>query len=234
LEDAAQSALRVGGDEAHHAVRVLRVAVGDGVRLCDGRGTVVAAAIERISKDRSTGDWELYLAVGERRLVPRSVPAVHVFASSPKGDRLADMVDVLSQVGAASFAPMLTQRTVVDPRDAKLERLHRVAVEGLKQCGRAWLLELAPPPVAQFADAIAMCAAAGRRLVVADAMGQAYRASGAAEIALFVGPEGGLTAGELETLRGAGAMVAKFGPHMMRIETAAGVAAATIMQVEGA
>jgi 16S rRNA (uracil1498-N3)-methyltransferase len=51
-------------------------------------------------------------------------------------------------------------------------------------------------------------------------------------VRLLVGPEGGWAAEELETARAAGARVARFGPHVMRIETAAVAACAVVLDQE--
>lgn len=207
------------GPEAHHAVRVKRLAVGDALELRDGRGLAASATITHVSKPG--GEWRILAKVGSWRRVQPTVPQLRVLTGVPKGERLAELVDGLSQAGAASWAPLESGRAVVGPSQAKLERLSRVAREALKQCGRAWLLEIGAP--------IAFDAALGPGVIVADASGEPYARDGAEAITLLVGPEGGFDGGELERARGAGARVCRFGPHTMRIETAAVAAAAIIM-----
>lgn len=227
LEDQplATGAMIVGGDEAHHAARVKRVEVGEGVELLDGRGGVGRGAVAEIGKgDR--GRWEVRVEVTEVRQTPPLSPRLEVLTAAPKGGRLEELIDGLSQVGAASWALLETQRGQVDPRPGKLERLGRTAAEASKQCGRAWHLQIGMGMnLGRVLDA--------GNVVVADSSGEPYTQGGKETIRLLVGPEGGWTREELETARGAGARVARFGAYAMRIETAAVAAAAIVLDVEG-
>ncbi len=217
----------VGGEEAHHAVRVKRLEVGAEVRLLNGRGLVLDAKISAVKKPR--GEWEVVVApTGPAVMAARTRPALRVIAGVPKGDRLEQMVDGLSQVGASLWAPLVSARMIVDPRDAKLERLKRVCEESLKQCGRAWMLEIGEK--VEFAAAVGGAWGGKRSLVVADVSGEEFARSGAEEVTLLVGPEGGFSPDEVKTARAMGARVCSFGVHTMRVETAAVVAAAAIVR----
>jgi 16S rRNA (uracil1498-N3)-methyltransferase len=216
--------LIVGGDQAHHAVRVLRIASGSKVSVRNGFGVRGQATVTRTTKER--GDWVMEVVVESSAVQPRTVPAVHVFAACPKGDRLSDMADGLSQVGAASFTALLTEYTVVDPREGKVDRLRRVAGESLKQCGRDWLLEIGEPVALK--EALERMNSRGVGVIVADSSG----AEGGAvprEVALFIGPEGGWSPGEMAMFGERGVAMRRFGPHVMRVETAAIVAAASLV-----
>jgi 16S rRNA (uracil1498-N3)-methyltransferase len=135
------------------------------------------------------------------------------------------MIDGLSEAGAAQWRALETERGVAEAGAHKLERVERHALEASKQCGRAWVMETGPG--ATLAEALR--GGAGVRGVVADASGGAYAARGAGTVRVLIGPEGGWTERELAAARDAGAEVARFGPHTMRIETAAVVAAAVVI-----
>jgi 16S rRNA (uracil1498-N3)-methyltransferase len=214
----------VTGDEAAHAVRVKRLAVGERVELFDGRGTVARGVVERVAGRRAAG---LEVRVEGVRFEPPLRPRVEVWSATPKGERARDMIDGLSQVGAAAWSPLRTARGVAEAGAAKLDRLRRAALESAKQCGRAWVLEIGEER--RPADAVEE----GVSLVVADVAGETYRRVSAERVRLLVGPEGGWEAEELASLRTAGATVARFGPHVMRIEVAAVVAAAAAMLESG-
>lgn len=219
----------IEGDEAKHAVRVKRLEPGDSVQLLDGSGTVAEGIILDRDPAAKKGEWKLPVRIESIRRVEPVRPAIHVLSATPKGPRLEEMIDALSQAGAASWGPLGTDRGVVDPRETKLARIQRVAVEASKQCGRPWVVRTEPG--ARFAEAIAWKAGP---VVLADASGSAYAATGAAEIRLLIGPEGGWTKGELQGAHEAGVRVCSFGPHAMRIETAAVVATGVILAVERA
>jgi len=218
--------LTITGDEAHHAVKVKRLEVGDDVGVIDTLGCVGEGVVETITKPR--GEFAIGVRVERVEIAPRTAPRVEVWAAPPKGDRLEQMIDQLSQIGAAAYMPLATARGVVDPREGKLARLQRVALESAKQSGRAWAIE-----IGAGGDVAAACLpGVDTRVVVADVSGARYQRAGANNIRVLVGPEGGWTSEELDAARREGAVLANFGPCVQRIETAAVSAAAVILNLE--
>lgn len=213
--------LVIEGDEARHAARVKRLAPGDTLRVLNGKGLIATCRVQDTRK-------RLALEVIERAVAPRIVPQVEVWSATPKGARVEAMIDALAQVGAASWTAMSTKYGVVDPRETKLSRLDRIAAEACKQSARAWTMRIEAK--ADFERALV--GAPESAIVVADSSGSPYRATGAGRIRLLIGPEGGFTREEIAHSRDAGAQVVAFGPHTMRIEVAAPVAAAIILDAE--
>jgi 16S rRNA (uracil1498-N3)-methyltransferase len=211
----------VTGPEAEHARRVRRAATGDRVVIFTGNGLVEECEIIDAKRD-------LTLRVLGRRTVEPARPMVDVFAAVPKGPRVDDMVEALSQVGAHSWTPLETKLSVVEPRKNKMDRMARIASESAKQCLRAWTMRV--EDMASFKHALR--AERGAALVIADQSGEPYSASGAERIRLLIGPEGGWTDDEIDAAKAAGARVASFGAHVMRIEVAAPVACAIILDQE--
>lgn len=217
LADQAADDIAIRGDEAFHAVRVKRLRLEEAVTLFDGRGSVQSAVVAGASGTKSEPVLQLRLAGRRQHLEPLR-PRVDVFAAVPKGDRLELMIDQLSQLGVATWRPLLCERGSEGPSTAKLARLQRVTVESAKQCGRAYLLEIGGPVTFH-------AAASMDRVVIADASGKPYDAAVQDPTRLVVGPEGGLTKAEIDLAHTSGCLVARFGPHIMRIETAALAAA---------
>ena len=214
--------ITIAGEEAHHALRVKRLEPGDRVELCDGRGLVARVCLAESRKTRE--GWEADFEVERVDAVEPVQPRGLVASAVPKGERLEALIDGLSQVGAAEWRPMKTKRSVVDPREGKLGRLERVATEAMKQCGRAWRLEIGS--MVRFDEVLS----AG--VVIADASGGEYTPSGEDAVTILVGPEGGWEPDELEQAVRAGARPARFGPHTMRTELAAVVAVAQVLSAE--
>lgn len=225
LSDLASRALGevliISGEEADHARRVKRLEIGDRVTLLTGRGTTALAEVADARRDFRVRLLSIDAA-------PPVTPAVDVLAATPKGPRLDDMIDALAQAGARSWRPLRTKLGVVDPREGKLARMERIAREASKQSLRAWDLALLEP--VDFAAAIAPTSPG--LLVIADRDARPYPRAGAAEIRLLIGPEGGWTPAELAQAREAGAVAASFGPHTMRIELAAAIACAIVLDIE--
>lgn len=218
----------ITGDEAHHAARVKRLRPGDPLELMDGLGRVAQARVGSIEKLGKGEGWSVHAVIGSVRLVEPAAIALHVRSGVPKGDRLEQMVDQLGQVGAASWGPMRSARSVVEPRDGKLGRLSRTVRESAKQSGRAWVMRIEPAQSAEEAfHSVGV-------VIAADREGEPYTPSGTGTMTLLIGPEGGWEAGELASLRTAGVRVASFGAHVMRIETAAVVAAGIVLDRENA
>ncbi len=228
--------VRIEGEEARHAVRVKRLEVGEPLELLDGCGRVASAVVAGSEKSGKKGEWALLAEVRAVESRPRVEPLIHVLAPAPKGDRLEEMVDHLSQVGAASWSPLECMRVVREPKEHRLDRLQRIAREAAKQCGRAWALEIRESRVLNdvLADAKAGLTA-GTATIMADAGGEHFSASmvapGTRAIALLFGPEGDWDPRELAHAREAGVMTASFGPHVMRIAQAATAASAIVMHV---
>lgn len=206
-------------DEAHHAARVLRLEPGEAVELFDGAGRVARGVMERRSV-RVTGV----------RDVPPATLSLHVAVAIPKGPRADDMVNQLSQLGVDRLIPLRAERGVTDPREHKLEKFQRHAIESAKQSGRAWLMKVTP--TTDFDEALRLDAAL--RLFADPAaapmnteeLGRALR--GVSSVLVLIGPEGGWTDGERARARAAGCVPWNLGPHVLRIETAAVAAAAII------
>ncbi|MEM8834304.1 MAG: RsmE family RNA methyltransferase [Planctomycetota bacterium] len=218
---AAGDRLTITGDEAKHAIRVKRVRAGDSLTILDGEGLLAHAHAEDARRD-------LVVVIDRVERVEPTSPRIEVFAAAPKGQRFEQMVDSCAQVGAHGVVPIETDFGVVEPGANKMQRAHRVAEEASKQSGRAWLLCVGEQIA--FDEALA---GEGVR-VLCDADAPPYRPSGAEEIRLLVGPEGGWSPAERERAEAAGAMRASFGVHTMRIEVAAPSACAIALHLEHA
>lgn len=202
-------------EEARHLTRVCRRAPGDRVEIFDGRGFATTALIVE-----AKGDSAVLQAEGEP--LPAAQPAFRLTLATavPKGDRLGWIVEKATELGVERLIPIVAERSVVIPRDSKLDRLRRSIVEAAKQSRRSRLMDLDPPMewarlVESFAD---------RPRFLADPAGRAPSAwpslPRGGEIVLAVGPEGGLTRDELERAAAAGWISIALGCHTLRIETA--------------
>jgi 16S rRNA (uracil1498-N3)-methyltransferase len=142
----------------------------------------------------------------------------------PKGDRLDRMLDQLTQLGVSVFRPLLCEHAQRKPETIRIDKLDRIVEESMKQCRRAWRLEIGDP--IQLEDALGNPDA-----MVADASGEVWDAcrDGAPNRVLIVGPEGGWSNSERELFVETGVRVRRFGIFVMRIEAAAAAASAFAM-----
>ena len=148
----------------------------------------------------------------------------------PKGERLDWLVEKATELGVARLIPLVTERSVVDPRQSKLDRLRRTIIEASKQSRRNRLMVLEPP--ISWTDLVASPPAPGGQRLVAARHGLPpsrwpAQARGG-EILLAVGPEGGFTPAEEELASAAGWHPIRLATHVLRVETA-GLAGAAIL-----
>ncbi|OJW20257.1 MAG: hypothetical protein BGO49_04980 [Planctomycetales bacterium 71-10] len=214
---------RLNADEARHLTRVCRKAVGEVVELFDGRGFATLARIVEVGKDAAR-----LAAEGDPLPGREAACLVEIATAAPKGDRFDWLVEKAVESGVARVVPLTTERSVVDPRGSKLERLRRTVVETSKQCGRSRLMDLAPPEdLSEY-----LTRSDGVRLV-ADPAGELPHDWPAiavgSTVRLVVGPEGGLTDEETARAREAGWTPVRFAAAILRVETAVVAGAAAIL-----
>lgn len=204
--------LDIDGDEAHHGLHVLRLRVGDALRVADGEGRTADATV-------AGADRRLRLQVGAVAEEPRSpLEDLTIAVAAPKGDRWTDLVRGLTELGVGAIRPLECERGERLP--ANLDRARRVAAEALKQSRRSRLPRIGPPV------AIRALADAGGRVIVGDPAGGPPQPGAPGPATIVIGPEGGLSEAEVAQLVAAGASRVRLAGPVLRIETAALAAAA--------
>ncbi|MDA0833194.1 MAG: RsmE family RNA methyltransferase [Planctomycetota bacterium] len=226
----------LAGSEAHHLLHVLRLGIGAEIALFDGEGIDAEARIESLSRSSATVRIHQVGPSWDRELSP-----LVLCSAVPKGDRFDWLIEKSTEIGVTRFIPLLTTRSVVDPRSSKLDRLRHVVIAASKQCGRGRLMQLDTPMkfqelwVNDFAEH-PMCVAdpAGdtfdvlfdRLVTQTSNEGKRLTSSHAlCCVVIVVGPEGGLTDEELQTADAHHAKRLTLGRSILRIETAAILAA---------
>jgi 16S rRNA (uracil1498-N3)-methyltransferase len=214
--------LTLDGPEAHHMTAVRRFAAGDAVTLFNGDGREYPAVIVEAGKRAVT----LRVMDGFDRSRELGF-AITIAVAMPKGDRGEFLVEKLTELGVARVVPLVTERSVVNPKDARVEKLRRVVVEACKQCGRNVLMDVDAPET--WVELLKREWPAARTVLhtATDAVAWSRPKMGASIVA--VGPEGGFTDRELDAARDAGWVTASLGHTILRIETAA-IAAATLLR----
>ncbi|QQE10195.1 16S rRNA (uracil(1498)-N(3))-methyltransferase [Planctomycetota bacterium] len=217
-------------DQAKHAKTVLRIGVGDLVEVFNGEGVVGRGKVEVCSKK------ELKVGVNRWWRERRGEMRLVVATALPKGSRVDGMIDMLTQVGVDEVWSVLSVRSVVDPRKAKLEKLQARAVEGCKQSGRAWLMKVDEKVrgLDEVFEAVGdddvklMMHFGGVGIEDMRGMMQEKR-----RVVLLIGPEGGWADDEVAAAEEKGWVKWTCGGHVLRIETAAVVGAGVIKALEG-
>jgi 16S rRNA (uracil1498-N3)-methyltransferase len=220
--------VEVTGDEAHHAVAVRRLRVGEQVVLTDGLGRSVTGAVA------STGKRVFALEVASMSSVERPAPAFTVVQALPKGDRGELAVEVLTEVGVDVVVPWAAARSVAVWKGERAVKSHAkwqaTAREAGKQSRRSWLPSVSP--LASTDEVRDLVAGADLAVVLHEdasvpLAGVEVPATG--RIVVVVGPEGGIAPDELATLESAGAVTVRLGDEVLRTSTAGVVAVAALL-----
>lgn len=198
-------------DEMHHIFRVRRAGAEDPVWVTDGEGTVYRCVA---TPDRALRILETLKEIGEPN------HALILCLALLRGDPLREAVDSATQLGATRIILFTSERSEARTGDERLERLQRIMVSAIKQCGRARLPHLeAALNLAQALDVLPKDTQTFLAHPSEEAAAKpASRAVGTQ--ALVVGPEGGFSANEVEIALRAGCIPLRLAQRRLRSETA--------------
>jgi len=208
--------LNLPEDTSHYLRNVLRKTIGDGVRLFNGTngewvGKIIAESKKAIS-----------IEIQQQIRPPESSGTeVHLIFSPLKKDRNDMVIEKAVELGVTHFHPILFARTIV--RDMKTERIEAQIIEAAEQCERLSIPHLSPlmdfkKCLASWNKDIPICAAIERT----DAIPIHHTATTTHnQVALLIGPEGGITTEEIEVMAGKPYITpVSLGPRILRAETA--------------
>jgi 16S rRNA (uracil1498-N3)-methyltransferase len=236
--------LALTGGEAHHALHVLRLRVGDEVTVFDGRGHEARCSIAEIARDT------VRLTTLQQSTIPPLRCRITLAQAVPK--KTMDLIiQKAAELGVSAIVPLISERTVVrldaelTSKHSRTDRWRDIALEACKQCGNNWLPEVHPPQkFSEFLGKLAQKEHAYDLKLIASLQSDAKplktilqsnapmlhesrRSPTKAERAdapsflILIGPEGDFTLAELDLARSAGCVPLSLGPLVLRAETAA-------------
>jgi 16S rRNA (uracil1498-N3)-methyltransferase len=220
-------------EESHHLSTVLRAGREAVVDLVDGRGLRLTGR----SSGKGGKRAELEIITVEKDELEAAAPRLVLACAVVKGKRFEWALEKAVELGVHGVVPLVTEFSVVDPRAGKLDRWRHIMISAVKQSGRSWLPDLAEPR--PLADLLAgkinppafFGAVAGPGSTVPFWTSASPRVDETVprSLTLFIGPEGGWSEAETESLTAAGVRPIDMGPHVLRTETAV-AAGLTILQ----
>lgn len=247
------SSYTLGGDEGRHATTVKRLALGEPVDLCDGAGLRLSCTVSSAEKGLLTVQ---ILDVLRESAQPITFTLIQALA---KGDRDELAIEMATELGIDAVAPWQAERSIVRWKMDKAvkgpQKWRQVVAAAAKQARRSTI-----PEVGALLGTTGVCeqiAAADLALILhedatdsvaavarqwQEALAEHHAGStvaGGADAAataphtvlMIVGPEGGMSAAEVEAFIAAGAQTALLGRHVLRSSTA-GPAAVVLLSQE--
>ena len=219
--------VRVCGEEAHHALRVMRHREGEHCELFDGEGRAARGCIV------SVGGGEMQVKLEEVVGNGKDTCEITLAVAVPKGALMELIVQKAVEMGVHRIIPLITERTIVrimgQGAEAKAAKWNRTALEACKQCGvntlpivevpcsfRTFLREVA----GEETELKVHCALVPEARPIREVL-EAARERGERRVMLLVGPEGDFTPEENAAAAGAGFEPVSLGATVLRVESAA-------------
>lgn len=202
--------------EAAHAMRVLRLQIGDDIWLADGQGQRARAVIERLNP--------MLCRITDRPLWNEPIPRLVMGLGISKNPAMDLAAQKLTELMVDEIRPLTLTRSVAEPSSHKNERWQRIALQALKQCRvpRSPLF-VTPQSIEEF---LAIAPVGALKIIAWEdesrcQLMDCLPEKCPAEIWALLGPEGGFTPAEVELAGQHGFIPCRLTASTMRAETAA-------------
>ncbi len=212
-------------------VQALRLRRGDQVVLFNGDGQECVAELIELAKRGAV------VQVRSREAIDRESPLSIILAQGIcAAERMDLVIQKATELGVTRVVPVVTSRTIMRLSDERQERREthwqNVAIAACEQCGRNQIPEIAPS--VRFDAFIATLPEAALRIASSPTGEFRLRSlSAASPILIFIGPEGGIARDERALLVDREFRFVRFGPRVLRTETAPLAMIATIQALWG-
>jgi len=212
----------ITGSDVNYITNVLRLKKGSFVSVYDGRGKAYLARIDRIDKDKIT-----CAVIEELSAAPEPLIRITLVQGLPKGDKMETIIQKCTELGVSEIVPLDCERSIIktiqEKAASKSRRWQRVALEASRQCRRSVVPKISEPM--RLREVLKNLPEDALSLLFWEeedkcSLKDCLRASIPAAIFLFIGPEGGFTADEVEMAKEFGVIPVSLGQRIMRTETA--------------
>ncbi len=219
--------ITLDGNESNHAVSVLRIKVGQRIRITDGNGTIYDCQCANVDK-RS-----ISCRIVDKRHIPRIVPELTLLTCLPDKERFETVLEHATALGVYRIVPIAAdncRKPWWENWYGLRQRFLSKMIVSMKQCLYPYIPILdAPTP---FSEAVAGCVGA---LFVADINGESLKddmISPHKKTNCLVGPPGGFSDAEstfLKSLTAIPVTTVKIASTRLRSELAATVLCSRIV-----
>ncbi|MBO3459669.1 16S rRNA (uracil(1498)-N(3))-methyltransferase [Aetokthonos hydrillicola Thurmond2011] len=201
-------------EQQHYLVRVLRLRNGDRFIAMDGLGKWWIAQLQGTQAQ-----------VLEPLEVKTELPvSINLIVALPKGNAFDEVVRCCTELGVGVIAPVISDRTLLNPSPQKLERWRRIAQEAAEQSERLFVPTILEP--VGFSSSLVDFQRSTNQQYICEARGNyphlrdCLRDKGEMTITIAIGPEGGWTQEEVECAIAANFQPVSLGRRILRTVTA--------------
>jgi len=216
-----ENLIRIQGEDLNHLKNVLRTRVGDVVHVSDNEHFRYRTEV------LSIGRSEIELSVKEKKQMVPDSPAIVLFQCILKKNSMEFVIQKSTEIGAGTIVPVTSERVVSDVKDVsgRVERWQKISDGASKQCKRDFKCEIALPVNIGDIDVSEydyFFVPYEKSPGYDKSMVENRRAmADSSKIAFLIGPEGGFSDDEVNSLARRGAIEVKLGKNIYRSETAA-------------
>ncbi len=214
------------GENARHAIKSLRMTVGEKLVICDGKCMDYHGEIEEIHEDN------LVINIENVRENDAEGPVkIHLYQCLAKGDKMDFITQKAVETGVDEITPVISSNCIASMKgkeEKKIDRLNKISLEAAKQCGRGKVPRVNFP--INFKEMLVN--AKGKKMFFYEKGGERIALqSSEKEISILIGPEGGFTKEEADMAIESGFVAHSLGRRILRAETA-GICAVTVIMHE--
>ncbi|MFA7074371.1 MAG: RsmE family RNA methyltransferase [Endomicrobiaceae bacterium] len=221
-------------EQFHYLVNVRRFSSGDEIKIFDGLGNSFLARIDCVSKKRISGT----IVSAKTFRIPKI--KVSLYTAIPKGDRFEWLIEKSSEIGVSKIVPTIYSRSVVsDISKNKFERYQKISLSASSQCSRADIMKIEEP--LDFMSVLNSFTGQKKMLNILpweceekQTIRQIFEnVHDVEKVNIFIGPEGGFDKEEIKRAFENNFNTITLGENILRVETAAIVAASVTLSFAG-
>ena len=214
-------------DDAHHAIKVLRLKLGEVIKISDGVKKWVSGSIIEISKK------ELTISISERGDFEEKKPELVLVQAVTKSERNKEMLELAIEAGVDRIIPWQAERSISKWQSDSAQKWEIGIKEACKQARQVRLPKLMP--MLTTAGVVQLLSKDARIIVFHESAGEKFAQlqlpESLASIYLVIGPEGGISQSELSKFENGGSKIVRLGETVLR-SAHAGFAAISAVQTK--
>lgn len=214
-------------EEAHHAIKVLRLNTGEVIKISDGVGNWVSGPIVEIAKK------ELYISITERGQIQAAKPELVLVQAITKSDRNKEMLELAVEAGVDRIIPWQSERSISKWQSDSEQKWQVGIKQSCKQARQVKLPQLMQ--VMSTSEVIKSIGEGGFGIVFHEEASTKFSdltiPNSQSSVYLLIGPEGGISEQELLSFQNNGSKVVRLGDTVLR-SAHAGFAALSAVQTK--
>ncbi len=231
-KDIKDKAFIIEDEQFHYLSNVRRFSVGDEINIFDGMGNSYKARIDNIDKKSMKGT----IISSKTLMLPDK--KISLYTAIPKGERFDWLIEKASEIGVSKIVPVIYLRSVVkDLSENKIERYKKISISASSQSWRADIMPIDKP--VKFNAAAEKVSTEKDILNVLpweseeekNILSLLNENKDVKNINIFIGPEGGFDKTEIDVALKNGFKTVTLGKNILRVETAAIVAASILTSI---